>query len=167
MMVRPGALARFVNQTVPYETWRAPLDARLSQLTLYSALSMGAALLVLILLQHIYALTLHLRAFFLLGLGEPIYFALARMLEWRNALLLINLASIILFFALYAATRVREGRAHYHWLAFAEAVMGLVNFSVFAVIAALVALNLIAWLFLVTAILLILFRVVFGKFPSG
>jgi hypothetical protein len=130
-----------------YERWRAPFDARLRRSVALSGVCMLATLLILYGLPMLSPLT---RSSFFLILRTYFATMLELLLQARPFIFALDLIGASVFVALLALTRgLREGRAAWHWLGFAEVAIGVFNGFVLALALAIVAINLALWLLII------------------
>jgi hypothetical protein len=147
--LKRATLSELLEQAIPYEQWRAPLDPRLQALTWLA----GAALFVhlLFLFSLPWWLEMSRSGFFLVGGG-----ILRGVFSWISVhtpwLLILNLMALAAFLWLVWHTRgLQVGRLTAHRLAFAEAAAGAASAFPLAVSLAMILLNLILWILVVVA----------------
>lgn len=144
-------LEAFLRRATPYERWRAPLDPRLRQAVIVSGISIVTALVVLWTLPTLLPLS---DSDFFLVLGPQFGGILDAMYQARPLLVGLNLISVAVYVALLAFTRgLRAGRAEWHWAAFGEIAIGAVNGFILALEVAMVVINLVLWIIIITLVI--------------
>lgn len=144
-------LEAFLRRATPYERWRAPLDPRLRQAVIVSGISIATALVVLWTLPTLLPLS---DSDFFLVLGPQFGGILDAMYQARPLLVGLNLISVAVYVALLAFTRgLRAGRAEWHWAAFGEIAIGAVNGFILALEVAMVVINLVLWIIIITLVI--------------
>ena len=114
-------LTTFLPRATVYERWRAPLDRKLR------VLALASAPVILICLAPLFpVLTDHLRSQVAsLPVGDPALSSV-RLLQWLLCLVTaLDLIGLALYVPMLVATDcLKEARPHWHWVAFAEAILG-------------------------------------------
>jgi hypothetical protein len=141
-------LETFLRRATPYERWRAPLDPKLERAVVLSGLSIVTALLALWMLP---GLLPPADSRFFLVLGSLFRAVLAGVQRVRSILIVLNLISVGVYVALLIATQGLEaGRAKWHWVAFGETVIGVLNGCILLLPVGIIAINAILLVTLVT-----------------
>lgn len=141
-------LEAFLRRATPYERWRAPLDPKLRQAVILSGVSIATTLVALWALPALLPLS---DADFFLVLGPQFGRIMATLYQARPALVALNLTSASMYVALLAATQgLKAGRAVWHWAAFGELAIGAVNGFILALEMAIVLVNLVLWIIIIT-----------------
>lgn len=144
-----ATLSQLLERAVPYEHWRAPFDPQLRSLTWLAGAALLAHLLFLLALPS--PSTAVSSGFFLVLRG-----ALSGLLLWISAhaplLLVLNLVALLAYFWLVWRTRgLQAGRLEWHWAALGEVAAGAAGAFPLAVSLAIILINLILWIFIITA----------------
>lgn len=153
-------LEGFLRRATPYERWHAPLDLKLRQAVILSGISIVTTLVALWALP---ALLLLSESDFFLVLGPQFGGIVAAMYQASPILVTLNLISAAGYVALLAATRGLEaGRAVWHWVAFGEVAIGAMNGFILALEVAIVAINLVLWIVMITLAIAVALGVLAG-----
>jgi hypothetical protein len=151
-------LETFLRRAMPYERWRAPLDPKLERAVVLSGLSIVAALLALWVLPGLLPPS---DSLFFLVLGSLFRSVLAGVQRVRSILIVLNLISAGVYTALLIATQgLQAGRAMWHWVAFGETVIGVLNGCILLLQVGILVINLILWASLVTLAITIALAIV-------
>jgi len=105
---------------------------------------------------------------FFLVLGPQFGAVLAAMYQIRPLLVGLNLISTAAYVALLAFTQgLRAGRAEWHWAAFGEIAIGAVNGFILALEVAIVVINLVLWIVIITVVITVGLALLAGMASSS
>jgi hypothetical protein len=139
-----NALGRLCDRIVPYETWRAPLTPGLRHAVILSGFSIFTTLICSLFLPVLASWS---RSNFF-WIGQSVFGGVVQtMYQWQTTLIVLNLLSLAVYFALLVATsQLQVGTAVWQQVAFAESSLGVVNTLVLALETSIVVVNVAIWI---------------------